>query len=109
MKPEIPNPLAARISCWLRNVCSTNCAGVLLITLGELGMFALSARAKAVSHSDRRAGGVDVSGAGDTVIAAFNTGHRGGASPVEAAMLSNHAAGIVVGKIGTAVGDAGEC
>jgi bifunctional ADP-heptose synthase (sugar kinase/adenylyltransferase) len=45
----------------------------------------------------------DVSGAGDTVIAAFTLAIAAGASPVEAAMLSNHAAGIVVGKIGTAV------
>jgi len=45
----------------------------------------------------------DVSGAGDTVIAAFTLAIAAGASPVEAATLSNHAAGIVVGKIGTAI------
>jgi D-beta-D-heptose 7-phosphate kinase/D-beta-D-heptose 1-phosphate adenosyltransferase len=44
----------------------------------------------------------DVSGAGDTVIAAFTLAIVAGASPVEAALISNHAAGIVVGKIGTA-------
>jgi D-beta-D-heptose 7-phosphate kinase/D-beta-D-heptose 1-phosphate adenosyltransferase len=44
----------------------------------------------------------DVSGAGDTVIASFTLAIAAGASPVEAAILSNHAAGIVVGKIGTA-------
>ncbi len=45
----------------------------------------------------------DVSGAGDTVIATFTLAIAAGASPVEAAILSNHAAGIVVGKIGTAI------
>jgi D-beta-D-heptose 7-phosphate kinase/D-beta-D-heptose 1-phosphate adenosyltransferase len=44
----------------------------------------------------------DVSGAGDTVIATFTLAVAAGASPVEAAILSNHAAGIVVGKVGTA-------
>ena len=45
----------------------------------------------------------DVSGAGDTVIASFTLAIAAGASPIEAAILSNHAAGIVVGKVGTAV------
>jgi D-beta-D-heptose 7-phosphate kinase/D-beta-D-heptose 1-phosphate adenosyltransferase len=44
----------------------------------------------------------DVSGAGDTVIAAFTLAIAAGAAPVEAAILANHAAGIVVGKVGTA-------
>ena len=44
----------------------------------------------------------DVSGAGDTVIATFTLAVAAGASPVEAAILSNHAAGVVVGKLGTA-------
>jgi D-beta-D-heptose 7-phosphate kinase/D-beta-D-heptose 1-phosphate adenosyltransferase len=44
----------------------------------------------------------DVSGAGDTVIATFTAAIAAGASPLEAAIVSNHAAGIVVGKIGTA-------
>jgi len=44
----------------------------------------------------------DVSGAGDMVIATFTLAIAAGASPIEAAMLSNHAAGIVVGKVGTA-------
>jgi D-beta-D-heptose 7-phosphate kinase/D-beta-D-heptose 1-phosphate adenosyltransferase len=44
----------------------------------------------------------DVSGAGDTAIASFVLALTAGASPVEAAEISNHAAGVVVGKIGTA-------
>jgi rfaE bifunctional protein kinase chain/domain len=75
---------------------------VLLITLGELGML-LCQRGKKPFHIPTVAQEVfDVSGAGDTVIATFSLAIAAGASPVEAAILSNHAAGIVVGKIGTA-------
>jgi len=75
---------------------------LLLITLGELGML-LCQRGKAPFHIPTVAQGVfDVSGAGDTVIATFTLAIAAGASPIEAAILSNHAAGIVVGKVGTA-------
>jgi D-beta-D-heptose 7-phosphate kinase/D-beta-D-heptose 1-phosphate adenosyltransferase len=45
----------------------------------------------------------DVTGAGDTVIAAFTMAILCGLSFTEAAHLANVAAGIVVGKMGTAV------
>jgi D-beta-D-heptose 7-phosphate kinase/D-beta-D-heptose 1-phosphate adenosyltransferase len=45
----------------------------------------------------------DVSGAGDTVIAAFTLALSTGSSKPDAAHLANFAAGIVVGKLGTAV------
>ena len=45
----------------------------------------------------------DVSGAGDTVIGSFTAAIAAGASPIEAAIFSNHAGGVVVGKVGTAV------
>lgn len=45
----------------------------------------------------------DVTGAGDTVIAAFTLAYVSGATMHEAAMMANHAAGIVVGELGTAV------
>ena len=76
---------------------------LLLITLGELGML-LCQRAQKPFHIPTVAQEVfDVSGAGDTVIASFTLAIAAGASPIEAAILSNHAAGIVVGKRGTAV------
>ena len=76
---------------------------VLLITLGELGML-LCQRGQKPFHIPTVAQEVfDVSGAGDTVIATFTLAIAAGASPLEAAILSNHAAGIVVGKIGTAI------
>ena len=45
----------------------------------------------------------DVSGAGDTVVSAFTLGLSCHASKLEAAHIANFAAGIVVGKVGTAV------
>jgi D-beta-D-heptose 7-phosphate kinase/D-beta-D-heptose 1-phosphate adenosyltransferase len=81
---------------------------VLLITLGELGML-LCQRGQKPFHIPTVAQEVfDVSGAGDTVIATFTLAITAGASPIEAAMLSNHAAGIVVGKIGTATASPAE-
>lgn len=75
---------------------------VLLITLSESGML-LCRRGHKPFHIPTLAQEVfDVSGAGDTVIAAFTAAIAAGASPIEAAIVSNHAAGIVVGKIGTA-------
>lgn len=71
-----------------------------LITLGSEGM-RLFEKDKAPYHIDTVAQEVfDVSGAGDTVIAVFTLALASGASMVEAAELSNYAAGIVVGKMG---------
>jgi D-beta-D-heptose 7-phosphate kinase/D-beta-D-heptose 1-phosphate adenosyltransferase len=75
---------------------------ILLITLSELGMLLCRAGHEPFHIPTRAKEVFDVSGAGDTVIASFTLAIAAGASPVEAAILSNHAAGIVVGKIGTA-------
>jgi D-beta-D-heptose 7-phosphate kinase/D-beta-D-heptose 1-phosphate adenosyltransferase len=45
----------------------------------------------------------DITGAGDTVIAVFSLAHASGATLRESAEIANHAAGIVVGEVGTAV------
>jgi len=75
---------------------------VLLITIGELGML-LCHQGQPPVHIPTVAQEVfDVSGAGDTVIACFTLAIAAGASPLESAIIANHAAGIVVGKIGTA-------
>jgi D-beta-D-heptose 7-phosphate kinase/D-beta-D-heptose 1-phosphate adenosyltransferase len=74
----------------------------LLITLGEAGMLLLEEGAKPY-HTPTRAQEVfDVSGAGDTAIAAFTLALAAGATGIEAAEIANHAAGVVVGKLGTA-------
>jgi rfaE bifunctional protein kinase chain/domain len=77
-------------------------AALLLITLGDQGML-LCRRKHKPFHIPTVAQEVfDVSGAGDTVIATFTMAIAAGASPIEAAVISNHAAGVVVGKVGTA-------
>jgi D-glycero-beta-D-manno-heptose-7-phosphate kinase len=74
----------------------------LAITLGAHGMF-LMTRGQAPRHVPTRAREVfDVSGAGDTVIAACVTALAAGAGFIESAELANIAAGVVVGKLGTA-------
>jgi D-beta-D-heptose 7-phosphate kinase/D-beta-D-heptose 1-phosphate adenosyltransferase len=44
----------------------------------------------------------DVTGAGDTVVSAYTAARVGGGLPWEAALLATHAAGLVVGEVGTA-------
>ena len=73
-----------------------------LITLGEGGMW-LFEKGKN-KHIPTVAQEVfDVSGAGDTVISTFTLALCSGASKLEATHIANFAAGIVVGKLGTAV------
>ena len=80
----------------------------LLITLGEHGV-CLFRPGKKPHHIPTVAQEVfDVSGAGDTVIATLVLALAAGADPIEAAEISNHAAGIVVGKVGTATCSADE-
>lgn len=75
--------------------------GALLITRGERGM-SLFESGGGVTHLDTMARTVyDVTGAGDTVIASFVTARTAGASLREAALISNHAAGIAVAGVGT--------
>ncbi|HPR64590.1 MAG TPA: PfkB family carbohydrate kinase [Thermoanaerobaculia bacterium] len=78
-------------------------AAVVLLTRGSEGMV-LSVDglnlAIPVFGSDQPA---DVTGAGDTVLAAFAAAMASGATPLEAATLANIAGGIVVMKLGTAV------
>lgn len=74
----------------------------LLITRGEEGM-ALFKSDSSVTHIPTVAQEVfDVTGAGDTVISTLALSLVAGLSILEAAILSNIAAGIVVGKLGTA-------
>ncbi|MBM4220394.1 MAG: D-glycero-beta-D-manno-heptose 1-phosphate adenylyltransferase, partial [Gammaproteobacteria bacterium] len=74
----------------------------LLITLGERGMAVITAGEEAVFLPARARQVFDVTGAGDTVIAALAAGLGAGQTLYEAAELANLAAGLVVGKIGVA-------
>ena len=82
--------------------------GAVLVTLGRDGMVLIEAGGKE-HHLPAEARDVfDVSGAGDTVVAALGCALAAGASLRDAAVLANVAAGIVVGKVGTAVAQARE-
>jgi D-beta-D-heptose 7-phosphate kinase/D-beta-D-heptose 1-phosphate adenosyltransferase len=89
------------ISAGKRLLKTLSCNAV-LITRGEQGM-SLFEKEKVTHISTVTKDVYDVTGAGDTVIAAFTLAHASGASMKDAAVIANHAAGIVVGKVGTAV------
>ncbi|WP_426959906.1 D-glycero-beta-D-manno-heptose-7-phosphate kinase [Muricoccus radiodurans] len=76
--------------------------GAVLVTRSEDGMTLLEG--DSVQHFPAEAAEVaDVSGAGDTVVAIVAAGLAAGLPMAIAARLSNIAAGLVVGKVGTAV------
>jgi len=73
-----------------------------LITRGEQGMSMLNAEGE-MTHIPTTAREVyDVTGAGDTVIATLALAMSSNAGLNEAAIIANHAAGVVVGKVGAA-------
>lgn len=77
-------------------------SGALLITRGEHGMSLFAGDAAPVNIPTVAKEVFDVTGAGDTVIAVFTLALASGAGMYEAAVIANHAAGIVVGEVGTA-------
>jgi len=79
-----------------------------LITRGDRGMMLLEDGGEPVYVETAAREVYDVTGAGDTVIAALAGALATGATMVEAATLANHAAGIVVAKVGTATATADE-
>ncbi|MEW6535946.1 MAG: D-glycero-beta-D-manno-heptose-7-phosphate kinase [Candidatus Auribacterota bacterium] len=73
-----------------------------LVTLGEHGMCLFEKGQQSYTISTVAREVFDVSGAGDTVIASLTAAIVAGATLPEAADFSNYAAGVVVGKMGTA-------
>ncbi len=73
-----------------------------LITRGEHGMTLLGENDSLTNIPTMAREVYDVTGAGDTVIATLALALAAGAQMNEAAIIANHAAGIVVGKVGTA-------
>lgn len=84
-----------------------DCCAV-LITRGADGMMLVEGDSEPVFVEALAREVYDVTGAGDTVIATLATAMSAGATMTEAAVLATHAAGIVVGKIGTATASADE-
>ncbi len=76
--------------------------GAVLVTRGAQGMSLVTAD-EATHFSSVAREVFDVSGAGDTVVATLAAGMAAGMPVLDAARLANVAAGIVVGKAGTAV------
>lgn len=84
-----------------------NCDAV-LITRGKQGMMLAEGDGEAVFVETAAREVYDVTGAGDTVIAALGAALTAGATILEAAILANYAAGVAVSKVGTALVDADE-
>lgn len=76
--------------------------GGMLITLGEKGMTLILKNEQAVHFPARAQEVFDVTGAGDTVIASLAAGLSAGLDVRDAVHLASIAAGIVVGRVGTA-------
>ncbi len=86
-----------------RHILATTTIEAVLVTRSQDGM-TLVTREGAPFHVSATAREVfDVSGAGDTVVAGLAAALAAGFSLQDACLLANAAAGIVVGKIGTAV------
>ena len=80
----------------------THC-DMLVITRGKDGMSVYRKGEKAVNLKAEAKEVYDVSGAGDTAIAALGFAYFSGVDVINCAKLANIAAGIVVGKVGTAI------
>lgn len=80
---------------------SLDCRNV-LITRGERGMSLLDGEGRLTQIPTMAREVFDVTGAGDTVIATLALALAAGANIEEASIIANHAAGVVVGKVGTA-------
>ncbi len=88
-----------------RHVMGQAEAAAILATRSDRGMMLVERGAAALSVPARAREVFDVSGAGDTVIAAMALAHGGGHSLAQAMRIANAAAGVVVGKLGTATAD----
>lgn len=103
---ELEDALGDRIRAddpeWMEMVRSRLEVENLLLTLGERGMALQSTQEGFLRVPTVARDVYDVSGAGDTVTAVVSVGLAVGASPLEAAIMANHAAAVEVGKAGVA-------
>ncbi|MBC2695297.1 MAG: D-glycero-beta-D-manno-heptose-7-phosphate kinase [Desulfobacteraceae bacterium] len=83
-------------------ILDTVCINNLLITCGKDGMILFEKNKEPYNISAKARQVYDVSGAGDTVLAVIGLALASGASLKDSAAIANTAAGIVVGKVGTA-------
>jgi D-beta-D-heptose 7-phosphate kinase/D-beta-D-heptose 1-phosphate adenosyltransferase len=83
-------------------LCASLALEALLITRSEKGMTLLQSGRDPLHLPTHAREVYDVTGAGDTVVAVLSAALAAGMDFQQAAMLANHAAGIAVGKLGTA-------
>jgi D-beta-D-heptose 7-phosphate kinase/D-beta-D-heptose 1-phosphate adenosyltransferase len=83
-------------------------AQCVLVTRGEHGMALFMSDGELVHLPTVAREVFDVTGAGDTVVSALAVALGAGASMVEAAIIANHAAGLVIREVGTASVGIGE-
>ena len=76
--------------------------GMVLVTRGEHGMSLFDKTGETIDIPTTARAVFDVTGAGDTVISCFTLALVSGATPREAAVISNVAAGLVVAEVGAA-------
>jgi len=91
-----------------RDVLAQGICNVVVATRGKQGMSIIPATGEALHIRTLASEVYDVTGAGDTAMAALAVALASGADIVAAARLANVAAGIVVGKYGTATASPGE-
>lgn len=90
------------------SLAATHHIGAVMATMGARGMLHVTATGEA-THAPATALDVfDVSGAGDTVVAVVAAGLSIGLDPADSICLANLAAGVAVGKSGTAIVSPGE-
>ncbi|MSP88518.1 MAG: D-glycero-beta-D-manno-heptose-7-phosphate kinase [Alphaproteobacteria bacterium] len=91
-----------------RKLIADHNVGAVLVSLSQDGMILVQADGRIATMKAEAREVFDVSGAGDTVVATLAAALAAGVSLTDAARIANVAAGIVVGKIGTAVAHAAE-
>ena len=102
LSAALREPVRADDESWMRKARERLACDHLLLTLGEHGMALMTADGEYLRVPTVARAVYDVSGAGDTVSAVVAVALAAGATPAEAAILANHAAGIEVGKAGVA-------
>ena len=89
-------------------MAKTHNIGTIMTTLSARGILASQSDGTQFHDPARTRDVFDVSGAGDTVVAVISAAIASGAQLELAVSLANHAAGVAVGKSGTAIVTAGE-
>jgi D-beta-D-heptose 7-phosphate kinase / D-beta-D-heptose 1-phosphate adenosyltransferase len=89
-------------------MAKTHNIGTIMTTLSARGILASQGDGTQFHDPARTRDVFDVSGAGDTVVAVISAAIASGAQLELAVSLANHAAGVAVGKSGTAIVTAGE-